>query len=326
MDENDISEVLLLPDIRTIKPGKLNAPNSVLANRFFDEQYADELFNKTEWILNPKAKEKYQMTVTDILVYYYDTKTKEKQPITLDFFDYAVFSAICTIAQTQYANGQKRFIMSAKMILETISGVKAHNGKQRKSRVLQDISDSVQKMRSVFVEFNWKKQAEVMNKANKFKDGAITNPDACYTENENMLNIKVGKKRINGQVVDETYELLTIPSLYKYSLKISQILSLDKSILSIPKLTNNVNTISLKLCMAKRVELLKNSKNHISNPVIKYDYVCSQCGFDSEDRLERQQRKEQMVKACNYWRDMGYINDYSIKQEKGKFTGIEIVT
>lgn len=323
MIDKKIDEVLILPDIRTVKPDKLEAANSVIVNRCFDKRYSKELFDGTQWVLNPKAKGKYRMTLKNVRFFSFDTDTNKEKPVTLNFFDYAVFNAICTLMRSQYLNGQEKYVMTNRMIAEVLTGIPIHNGQKRKSELLQDISISISRMRSTLVAFDWSEQAEIMNREHKFAHGDIADTNNC-TVDEEMIRYRRETKKINGQIV-ECYEFTTVPNLYRYSMTVSQMLSFDKAVLAVPRIANNVKSISLKLCMVKRVELLKNKRNAVSSRAIKYDYVCSQCGFDKEDKRERQTRKEQMTKTCNYWKEIGYISDYSVKQEKNKFSGIEII-
>ena len=314
------SESSIIEIKRTTKPVELLVLNSKLSKYFFNIERDIELVNGTDLPL--KWKSKKEIYVKNVC--YYQMVGNEKIPATLTFFDFIVFSGIYTLAKNLFDNGQQEFIMTLSMIYEVVSGSSFQHKAGFVSSLTTDIIKSIDKMRSTFVEFDWREQAQYMIEKNRFKAGKVQDSARCISVNNVMLNMTVISAKINGCVVTQAYKLIEMPHLHRYENALGQIIKVKKSLLKIPGISNTTDSICVKTYLARRIELLKNPKNKICNDTISIESLFDNCGFDYTNKLERQRKKEMTLKILRHWKDIDYIDDFEDIKKGNKFHGVKI--
>ena len=305
---------------RTTKPTELLVLNSKLSKYFFNIERDVELVNGTDLPLNWKSKK--EIYVRNVC--YYQMVGNEKIPVTLTFFDLVIFSGIYSLAKSLIDNGQKELIMTLPMIYEVVSGSSFQHKAGFVSSLTTDIIKSIDKMRSTFVEFDWREQAQCMIEQDRLKGRNKEHPERCICVNSAMLNMTVVSARINGTLIPQVYKLIGLPHLHRYENALEQIIKLKKSLLKIPGISNTTDSVCIKTYLARRIELLKNPKNKICNNTISIESLFDNCGFDYSNKLERQRKKEMTLKILNHWKDIGYITDFAESKKGNRFHGVKI--
>ena len=305
---------------RTTKPTELLVLNSKLSKYFFNIERDVELVNGTDLPLNWKSKKEIYVRN----VRYYQMVGNEKIPVTLTFFDLVIFSGIYSLAKSLIDNGQKELIMTLPMIYEVVSGSSFQHKAGFVSSLTTDIIKSIDKMRSTFVEFDWREQAQFMIEKNRLKGRNKEHPERCISINNAMLNLTVITAKINGSIVKQAYQLNGLPHLHRYENALEQIIKLKKSLLKIPGISNTTDSVCIKTYLARRIELLKNPKNKICNNTISIESLFDNCGFDYANKLERKRKREMILKILNHWKDIGYITDFGESKKGNRFHGVKI--
>lgn len=307
-----------LDDIKTHRTNSLSLPNSLLTACCF--------MNGTDPhnLLEGTTVHGFSKPVQD--VYCYQVIGTERVPASLTLFDLIVLSGVCSIATEYYRNNQPNFVMSIPMIYEAVTGKPYQSKTNYIPKIITDISKSIDKMRSTFIEFNWRDQAEDMLKHNKFKGDKKPIPEKCIVVNSNILNMVCVTAKLNGEIVNQAYKLLEIPALYRYDKTISQIITLSKDILQAPNISITRDNVSLMVCLARRIELMKNKHNSMFSNRIANDFIFEQCQFDKFNKLERQRKKETTFKILDGWKKIHFIKDYTAIIQGRKYVGVEIVT
>lgn len=307
---------LTIEDVKTHRTNSLRLPNSLLTTYCF--------LNGTDpkSLLEGTTVHGFSKPVQD--VYCYQVVGTERIPASLTLFDLIVLSGVCSIATEYYRNNQLNFVMSMPMIYEAVTGKAYQSKKNYTPRIMADISRSIDRMRATFIEFNWQDQAEDLIRRNKIKGNKKPVPEKCIIANSSVLSMVCVTAKLNGEIVDRAYKLLEIPALYRYDKTISQIITLDKGVLQAPDISITRDSVSLMICLARRIELMRNKRNRILSNRIAADFVFQQCQFDITDKLERQRKKEMAFKILDSWKKIHYINDYSAIMQGRKFMGVEI--
>lgn len=325
-NENSLVE---LKNIRTTKIPNMTLLNSKLSKFFFNIDEKAELRNGSDlplkWKTGKKEKE------NDIYVHnvnFFQMVDGEQIPANIEFFDYIVFGGICSIIENLIKDSNKPgWIITVPMIYEIISGspFKAKTG--HTSSLSKKIIESINKMRTVFVEFDWRQQAEYMIEHHKFdkndKNNKPPTPERCIAINSAMLSFTQVTAKINGHI-HQAYKFLEVPHLYRYDRYIKQLVTLKKEILKIPNLSNTIGNVSLKIYLSRRVEWLKNPNNKISNKSFVLKTIFKECGFDFDNKLERSRKKDVILKILDYWKDIDYINNYQICKEGNKIYSVVV--
>lgn len=319
-----------LENIRTKRQTTLSVLNSKLSNFVIENQ--DSIVEKEDIPIICKGKN--QIYLQDVSYYHVD-KDGSRVPADLSLFDLAVLSAVCTITEGLVADGYRQYIMTMPQIYEMLTG-KPYQARTKKDKrtnsvkkcvpaLCSEIEQSMRKLRSTFVAFDWREQAEYMTANGKFKQSfELPDPKKCVIIDTAVISTKIVTAKINGEVIHSAYQLLEIPPLYKYDINLSQLLSINKEMLQAPRISATKDNVTLELCLARRIELMKNSRNKMASPRIKDEYIFDVCQFDYTDKFERERKRETTKKILNCWKDEGYIKDYSVVYDGKRQTGVEI--
>lgn len=169
----------------------------------------------------------------------FNFKTSKERLIVLESFDLNVFTAICKIARTQFENGQNEIEMTDEMILDTIIESGYCSDKPNKLKLLENISNSVQKMRNTFVSYIWSKQIVVSDKDKIDNKNGFS--DVEYTFSERLLEIRATTTISEQQYPNRRYRLLSVPNICKCPPRVLRTFSIDESVIGLAKFADENN-------------------------------------------------------------------------------------
>jgi len=282
------------------KPQSLQMPNTKLSNFLFD--MSRNLTQLTALIVNNEKEP--EITVKTQLSFVPLDMANVKVPEYITAYDRAVHDAICSI----YAAGND--IMTTSQIYEAMTGKIT-----RIKKTLEKVDESVLRLMMSLVFIDYTDQA---------KSKGLDSPDTILKQN--IIYCKgITVNFPNGEYTTG-WKLLQPPTLYQYAKDIGQIVTIDKSILSATNVSNTDDAVVLKHYLLRRIETMKNKKNHIDSKRILFESMFNYCNIKgTREKLRR--KREIVLDILKDWKILGYINDFTTyKGKDNKVLGVEIVT
>lgn len=286
--------------------------NSKIANKI--ETLQDALFN-----MNPDGQLSLMETlapgvavdskgeVTSIVGIQYVGGELSYNQARIKAFDKAVLDTVCSLINA----GNMAFTVSD--IWKTMKGnTQKKPSKEQKLR----IESSLLKLSGTRVYLNI---TEELQKAHyTFNDERLTKGEI----NENMLSFRMIKaKTQNGQEVD-AIQLLSVPIIYAYSKAKGQIVSFKTELLNLP-INEDEKKTAFKFYLLRRISSMKGGA--LNNKNIKYSTIYEEAGVTvPEIRRDKLRDRESIKTMLDYWKQEGFIKDYSEYKEGKSIEGVTI--
>ena len=159
-------------------------------------------------------------------------------------------------------------------------------------------------------------------KEGKDEEGLITLLEAQNININRLEQVFPGRitsAYINGNLVETAIELFRLPTLYELqnALEKGQILRAPIEILEIPGRTDE-DVVTIRAYLLRRIDAMKHS--NLSRMII-YKNILDEVGVDPTDRTQRNRKgsiQNKVERILNYWKEEGYIHDYSKLTKTGK--------
>lgn len=282
------------------KPTALTMANTKLSNALFDEQ--KDFTNLVNVVVsNEKAKKKIRVPTQVFLSAEEMEGVEIPQKITA--YDRAVHDGVCSIiveGETMTATNRQIY--------------EAMTGKSTTSpQALGHITRSLNKMNRTKVSFDYTEQA---NAKGKKCDKIVHRANIIDFEEVEVVFNKT--QSVHG------YKFLSIPILHRYATAVGQIITVSSALLDLPHVTSTEDSIILKHYLLRRIEAIKNKKNHMDSRRILFKTMFDYCGING-DRVQLRRKREVVFAILQDWKDMRYIKNFTeYKGSKGKILGVDI--
>lgn len=222
----------------------------------------------------------------------------------IDAYDRAIQDAVCSILE----NGNRYFTSEqlARAFVGTDNSVRGIS-KKRMDKIHETI-EKLANIRAVIIYTNKKgRKFEVKN----------------Y-----LLPIKSFRKMTSDTYI---YKLLDEPAIYSYAKSKRQLITIPAEIMNVQLSIKDTDDIVLiKRYLLRRIEMMKNKNNHISNYCISYDSILNELGVN--DRVANVAKKKVYVRRAvnellQFYVDKGYIDGFEeYRKDKSKqINGIKII-
>lgn len=306
-EENDHKEFMKVLNsigrLKTVLPKKIYMPNSKVVNdiiKFSDNDALIEL--KTN-----KSSSAKEISAYYTLSYASDDISISKN---LTSYDREVYNAVTSL----YVAGN--IVITPPQVVRCMLGMTSQE--KPTDTQIQEVIQSIDKMRSTLIEINATKQIEHLK---PHIDGKKVTK---YVYNDNLLNLR-GTNIIAGGNDVFGYLIKEVPILYEYSHNVNQIISFDPKLLDTRKATRNTKEIiSIKGYLLRRISTMKNTKSSSHSNRILYNTVFENSGIDCEDKNQLKRYRDNIKKILAQWVEEDFIT-YFIDYKIGKsIAGIEI--
>lgn len=278
-----------MPKISLVKPKSLMSPNTKVANCVFNSTNIEAFLNPQDIEISGRKAKKHRY-VRDVSCF--QMISEMKLPANINLYDKHVFSAICTLYEELDRLG-KETVMTSKMIYQTFTGTDPTTEAQ-----VQEVTDSVHRMMCTILEFDWREHA-IMNKLISSKD---YQSESCLNDyiikRQNMIYAKEIVARIRGHEV-QAFFIMELPPLFNYSKKVNQVTATKIENKNITSLKSTRKRVLLKEYLINRIDLLKNAKNNVSNKLIRFDTMFSECGLSDMNKTEKMRMRNYIFDLLN---------------------------
>ncbi len=278
------------------KPDSIFQPITKLNEILFDGGKTDLANEKLIRITPEGQTDPKAVTAQVTYQIFYDDKLL---PEYLNPYDREVFNAVCTLA----LQGNKA--MTERQIYEAMSGKPAWE-----EQALKKLKKSLQKMMVSLLNMDWTQHAILK--------GVLENGDKFKTQ-EPVLPARIVNISIRGQEA-EGIQLFTKPALLTYACAVGQITSTPKEVLQTPT-SNTDDNIVMKNYLIRYIEHCKKNKNW--NRTLLFEKIYNDCNFDQSNKTTLKRRRDTIFKMLDYWNELKYIKQYSIKKKGNKYHAIE---
>lgn len=300
---------------------------------------------KTEYLNNCKVAN-YISTQSDLLSKTLELTTIPKKNIfvTVDLtadqnlelsnpnitqYDLAVMDAVYTLM----VNGARAF--TAEMVIRIMSGYFDQNVTQQKSEA---VATSLRKLSMIRITIDCTNELRARKRICEGETARLTS----YLMPIREIDIRSA----NHQTVMHGYELIEKPVLYVYAESINQIINIPTELLEISNSSGNGHlsdtdeVIVMKRALIRRIEAMKNQKNHMNNHTIRYeryDFATdtesgffASLGFNkfnySQWKKKRNTLHKIITSILSDFTKENYIAGYDVvKEGKQKIVGVKII-
>lgn len=313
-----INEIVQMP-----KPKKEYLNNSKVANYISTQ---NDLFSNTMQ-LTTMPKKNIFVTV-DLTA---DENLALSNP-NITQYDMAVMDAVYTML----VNGAVAF--TPEMVVRIMSGNFDQDVKPQKSGA---VTRSLHKLSLIRISIDCTNELRARKKIEKDQTAKLTS----YLMPLREIDIQSA----NHQTVMRGYQLIEKPVLYTYAESIKQIIDVPTELLEITDasgsghLSDTDDVIVIKRAIIRRIEQMKNEKNHMDNDTIRYERYDSttgtkkgffaMLGFDESNYKNASQWKKKrsslnkiVVTILDDFAKEKYISGYEVvKEGKQKVIGVKII-
>lgn len=228
-------------------------------------------------------------------------------------YDVVVQDAIISL----YVAGNECFTPEA--VYRTMTGATGNYYTQNISKDTVDkVVESIEKMRRIRLTIDFSQEVEERN----------INIESCKMD-DMLLSLKRVQMKTSGKLGGATiiaYRFNSAPILYDYIHKVSnQIATVPIQRLQTKKKVRNTDeVIKIREYLIKRIELLKNKNNSISNPHITYDRIFKECQIKISSNMQRTRYRDQIFKILNVFIEQSYIKEYQEYKSGKRKAGVRI--
>lgn len=201
---------------------------------------------------------------------------------------------------------------------------------------LAPVINSIRRMSNTDVEIDLTEEA--------ISRGYKIAPGERYTIKGKLLNILEGNRYYAGKKTTETFTILSEPLLHQYSQITKQILSVSRDVYKIREILDGKLTeiginmtperISIAGYLIREILIIQST---VSSDHRRFDTLFEKSGLlpDKEDYSTGKEYSRKLVKLISnykpfiiqcfeYWKHIGFINDYELLRTSGKLTSIKI--
>lgn len=307
-----INEIVKMP-----KPKKEYLNNSKVANYISTE---NNLFSNTLQLTTLPRK---NIFVTVNL--FADENLALSNP-NITQYDMAVMDAVYTLL----VNGAVAF--TPEMVVRIMSGNFEQDVKPQKSGA---VTKSLHKLSLIRISIDCTNELRARKKIEKDQTAKLTS----YLMPLREIDIRSA----NHQTIMKGFQLLEKPVLYTYAELVKQIIDVPTELLEINEISDTDSVIVIKRALIRRIEQMRNRKNHMDNDIIRYERYDPttgtkkgffvMLGFDESEYKNANQWKKKksslnkiITTILAEFTKEKYIAGYEVvKEGKQKVIGVKII-
>lgn len=169
-------------------------------------------------------------------------------------YDMAVMDAVYTLL----VNGAIAF--TPEMVVRIMSGNFEQDVKPQKSGA---VTKSLRKLSLIRISIDCTSELRARKKIEKDQSVKLTS----YL----MPLREVDIRSANHQTIMKGFQLLEKPVLYTYAELVKQIIDVPTELLEINEISDTDSVIVIKRALIRRIEQMRNRKNHMDNDIIRYE-------------------------------------------------------
>ena len=293
------------PSIVTHFPTEYVAPTDIISNKIFSGE------------INLSRPENIRVNAPDARKPVYTTLTLDYEALEedgairgskqLDQYTRKVYDAIISI----WKAGNTVFTVG--MVYSVMTGSPEAKITPQHSRLIEE---SIRKLMKAVITIDATSESTMKNYGRM---------RASYTGN--LLTVKGITIRIKGKLIDGAYQIYAAPILYEYANAKNEIARGDISMLNAP-INKNPDNIILIGYLQRRVSMAEHNKNKETYRKIRYEAIYETIGISgSGDSIKTKKKRIRgyVKKILDYWKQQGFILNYSEYELNGRTAGIEII-
>lgn len=307
--QNETDEIL------ATRPEKYVTPVDRVTKKVFENRLVKPLDIDNPDALFPVRLDRYGKVIVRVAIDYKDlfkglisAGANVKLP-ELNDRDYNVHDAIITLL----AAGNRT--MSYDMIYRAMTGI--IDGKVKVPDDAKEIIDAaLDKFKGTFkLEYDYKDE-----------DGETVH----VKYDEPLVTYRRATKKINGKLIDGA---IVIPEDTKFDPPLlkwartngNEIDTRDITLLNVPGLYNGEESLTIKMCLYRRIinmrnafERIKKSRSELDEKErsIRYDFIYEALGLKELNKDKRRLVKSKVDRILDYWTSKGFISGYEHKKDK----------
>lgn len=260
-------------------PDNFIIPNSKVANKL-----TCNLMNTGDWdVVVGKDAVRVSLICDDENVHL---------PSNFDAYDRAIMNAV----SSEWAQGNT-FIWAAR-IHRTMAGKK--DSERVNEATVENIESRLDKMMRSTVRIDFTDQ--LRRYGGMETDSTVIEGNLIYAE---KITSTVNGATISG------YRLIESPIIYEYSHRFRQIISIPLKLLDTGSTVRNTpENITIKHYLLQRIEMAKNSKNHMNGRIL-LTTLFRECHLTVSNRNQKSRYKRTIERLLEHWKSRLYIKNYT---------------
>ncbi|WP_101773836.1 hypothetical protein [Peptostreptococcus faecalis] len=221
----------------------------------------------------------------------------------LNFYDLAVYRAICTL----FEHGHQ--LMTYKMILHSLSGSKTKTPKQSQ---LNDIEKSVVKMKNAMITIY-------------LKENSYNNENNILREKLLYVQIDRNDYTINGnKSTTRVVKLLREPILFRLAKKYLKADTMSIDIIKVPISSTKANIEIKEYMIRKMARLISNSRETDDSRYKNIFFESIYNDLKANNASRKKKVREVILKILHYWIEVKYIKSFYITRKNHIYNSINI--
>jgi hypothetical protein len=296
--EEDFADIIINKNIKTERLPNLTLPITKVQKHVTEDIFRNPNQNG---LLGVNVGGKSKKVLVGLNVDY------KIEGLELTPFDLKVHNLICS----HHFHGQNE--ISTATIARELIGLtesKDENYKfNRRTKLLEDIRQSLIKMTAVIVTIDHTQQAikhSSVVQDNDLKSKKIT---------ETILSGRFEEEKLYNGNKSEYFHLYYTPPLFEYAQLYNQIATVDPKLIDTRSLRHDKKVVTLKFELVELIESFKNQKNSVKSSEVKFKTLFKRAGMIDlhSDKKQRYSITKQIERLLTVFKENSYIKGYSFQ-------------
>ena len=296
--EEDFAEFINIKNIKTERLPSLTLPTTKV-----QKHVTEDIFRNLEQngLLGVNVGGKSSKVLVGLNVDY------KIEGLELTPFDLKVHNIVCS----HHFHGQNE--ISTATIAREMIGLTENKDKNyrfnRRTKLLEDIKQSLIKMTAVIVTIDHTQQAEKHS-------GVVQDDDLkSKTITETILSGRFEEDKLYNGNKSEYFHLYYTPPLFEYAQLYNQIATVDIRLIDTRSLRHDKKVVTLKFELIELIESFKNQKNSVKSSEVNFKTLFKRAGMIDlhSDKKQRYSITKQIERLLTVFKENSYIKDYEFK-------------
>ena len=314
-----------------IAPSLFTIPNNKLANSLSFLTSPDSIGQRIDLkvsTVNKRGKKLAQPILTMVVCEYDNLPSDIQAKITEE--DKQISNAIVSLwVAGKNEDPKKRIVFTVRDIYEVLAGGK--KDKKPSKTEYDRICKTIEKLSSLRVTLDADRELESygIKSDDPVKVTLNVRSNYIYTRGVSVISKHKQDKRLDA------WELIAEPIIYTYAKATKQIITIPIKVLAIEE-TDKAGKLAGKLVLMtktrgairgylmKRIEIMRMNTNNNQSNTIKFKTLFNEIGETHQTRLEQKRDRDFIIQCLDYWKAIGFINDYKLNKERLAITGATI--
>ena len=314
-----------------IAPSLFTIPNNKLANSLSFLTSPDNIGQEIDLRVSTvnKRGKKLAKPITTIVVCEYDNLPSDIQAVITEE-DKQISNAIISLwVAGKNEDPHKHIIFTPRDIYEVLAGGK--KDKKPSKAEYERICKTIEKLSSLRIKLEADRELESYGIKSDDPDKTRLKVKSNYLH---TMGVSVTSKHKQDKRLD-AWELIAEPIIYTYAKATKQIITVPIKVLAIEE-TDKAGKLAGKLVLMtktrgairgylmKRIEIMRANTNNNQSNTIKFKTLFNEIGETHQTRLEQKRDRDFIIQCLDYWKAIGFINDYKLNKERLAITGATI--